>query len=39
MMTMFQPPVMSDPQFDHSMEAMDTEMAKLKEILEQGTSN
>jgi len=39
MMTMFQPPVMSDPQFDHSMEAMDTEMAKLKEILERGTSN
>ena len=35
MMTLFQPPAMSDPQFDHSMEEMNIEMARLKEILEQ----
>lgn len=34
MMTLFKPPAMSDQQFDHSMEEMDIEMAKLKEILE-----
>ena len=34
-MTLFQPPVMSDEQFDHAMKEMDVEMAKLKEILEQ----
>jgi uncharacterized protein YndB with AHSA1/START domain len=34
MMTLFKPPAMSDRQFDHSMEEMDIEMAKLKEILE-----
>lgn len=33
-MTLFQPPVMSDEQFDHAMKEMDVEMAKLKEILE-----
>ncbi|HWB85238.1 MAG TPA: SRPBCC family protein [Bryobacteraceae bacterium] len=33
-MTLFKPPAMSDQQFDHSMEEMDIEMAKLKEILE-----
>ena len=35
MMTLFKPPAMSDEQFDRSMEEMDIEMAKLKEILEQ----
>lgn len=34
MMTLFQPPVMTDPQFDHAMKEMDIEMAKLKEVLE-----
>ena len=34
MMTLFQPPVMDDQQFDHAMKEMDTEMNKLKEILE-----
>ncbi len=34
MMTLFQPPAMSDQLFDHSMAEMDIEMAKLKEILE-----
>ena len=34
MMTLFKPPAMSDQQFDHSMEEMDIEMDKLKEILE-----
>jgi uncharacterized protein YndB with AHSA1/START domain len=34
MMTLFQPPVMTDQQFDEAMKEMDTEMAKLKEILE-----
>ena len=34
MMTLFQPPVMSDELFNHSMKEMDTEMAKLKEIME-----
>lgn len=33
-MTLFQPPVMSDAQFDQAMLEMDVEMAKLKEILE-----
>ena len=33
-MTLFQPPVMSNEQFDHAMKEMDVEMAKLKEILE-----
>jgi len=34
MMTLFQPPVMSDPQFDQAMKEMDMETAKLKEIME-----
>jgi hypothetical protein len=34
MMTLFQPLVMNDPQFDQAMKEMDTEMKKLKEILE-----
>jgi uncharacterized protein YndB with AHSA1/START domain len=34
MMTLFQPPVMTDQQFDEAMKEMETEMAKLKEILE-----
>lgn len=34
MFTLFQPPVMSDTQFDRAMQEMDVEMAKLKEILE-----
>jgi len=34
MMTLFQPPVMSDQQFSDAMKEMDIEMAKLKEILE-----
>lgn len=34
MMTLFQPPVMTDGQFDGAMGEMDIEMAKLKEILE-----
>jgi uncharacterized protein YndB with AHSA1/START domain len=33
-MTLFQPPVMKDAQFDQAMLEMDIEMAKLKEILE-----
>lgn len=33
-MTLFQPPVMNDAQFDQAMKEMDIEMAKLKEILE-----
>jgi hypothetical protein len=35
MMSLFQPAVMSDQQFDEAMNQMDTEMKKLKEILEQ----
>ena len=34
MMTLFQPPVMTDPQFDQAMKEMDIEMAKLKELME-----
>ncbi len=34
MMTLFQPPLMTDAQFDHAMKEMDIEMAKLKEIME-----
>ena len=34
MMTLFQPAVMSDPQFDEAMKQMEIEMQKLKEILE-----
>jgi hypothetical protein len=34
MMTIFQPPVMTDAQFDSAMREMDIEMAKLKEVLE-----
>jgi hypothetical protein len=34
MMTFFQPPVMTDQQFDQAMNEMDIEMNKLKEILE-----
>jgi hypothetical protein len=34
MMTLFQPAVMSDRQFDEAMEEMEKEMKKLKEILE-----
>jgi hypothetical protein len=34
MMTLFQPPVMNDAQFDEAMKLMDIEMNKLKEILE-----
>ncbi len=34
MMTLFQPPVMSDQQFNDAMKEMDIEMVKLKEILE-----
>jgi hypothetical protein len=34
MMTLFQPPVMSDRQFDQAMKEMEIEMQKLKEILE-----
>jgi hypothetical protein len=34
MMTLFQPSVMSDGQFDQAMKEMDIEMAKLKEIME-----
>lgn len=34
MMTLFQPPILTDPQFDQAMKEMDIEMAKLKEILE-----
>jgi ketosteroid isomerase-like protein len=33
-MTFFQPPVMTDQQFDQAMKEMDIEMNKLKEILE-----
>jgi hypothetical protein len=33
-MTLFQPPVMTDPQFDRAMQDMEMEMQKLKEILE-----
>ncbi|MGA7840680.1 MAG: hypothetical protein WBS17_10410 [Candidatus Acidiferrales bacterium] len=35
MMTLFQPAVMSDQQFDEAMKEMEIEMKKLKEILEQ----
>jgi hypothetical protein len=35
MMTLFQPSVMTDQQFDHAMREMDIEMEKLKEIMEQ----
>ncbi len=34
LITLFQPTVMTDPQFDHAMKEMDIEMAKLKEIVE-----
>ena len=34
MMTLFQPAVMTDRQFDEAMEEMEKEMKKLKEILE-----
>ena len=34
MMTLFQPTVMSDQQFDEAMQQMEIEMQKLKEILE-----
>jgi len=34
MMTLFQPPIMTDPQFDQAMKEMDIEMQKLKEVLE-----
>jgi hypothetical protein len=34
MMTLFQPPIMTDAQFDQAMKEMDIEMAKLKEVLE-----
>jgi hypothetical protein len=34
MMTLFQPPIMTDIQFDQAMKEMDIEMAKLKEVLE-----
>ncbi len=34
MLTLFQPPVMSDAQFDLAMKEMDVEMAKLKELME-----
>jgi hypothetical protein len=34
MMTLFQPAVMTDPQFDQAMKEMDIELNKLKEILE-----
>jgi hypothetical protein len=34
MMTLFQPAVMSDQQFDEAMKEMENEMKKLKEILE-----
>lgn len=34
MFTLFQPPVMTDAQFDRAMEDMDVEMNKLREILE-----
>jgi hypothetical protein len=30
MMTFFQPPVMTDQQFDHAMKEMDIEMAKTE---------
>ncbi|MGE0615435.1 MAG: SRPBCC family protein [Bacteriovoracia bacterium] len=33
-MTLFQPPVMDDAQFNQAMREMDVEMAKLKELLE-----
>jgi len=34
MMTLFQPAVMDDQQFDAAMKEMEKEMKKLKEILE-----
>lgn len=34
MMTFFQPPVMTDRQFDQAMKEMDVEMSRLREILE-----
>lgn len=34
MMTLFQPPVMTDQQFDQAMSEMDIEMNKLREVLE-----
>jgi len=33
-MTLFQPPLMTDPQFDQAMKEMDIEMAKLKELMQ-----
>ena len=35
MMTLFQPAVMTDAQFDRAMAEMEIEMAKLKEIMEE----
>ena len=35
MITLFQPAVMNDAQFDHAMAEMEIEMAKLKEIMEE----
>jgi len=34
MMTLFQPPIMNDQQFNDAMKEMDIEMAMLKEVLE-----
>jgi hypothetical protein len=34
LMTLFQPPMMTDPQFDLAMKEMDIELLKLKEIME-----
>lgn len=34
MMTFFQPPILSDEQFDQAMREMDIEMGQLREILE-----
>lgn len=34
MMTLFQPPVMNDGQFDQAMKEMDIEMTKLKQLME-----
>ena len=36
MMTLFQPPVMNDAQFDTAMKEMDLELAQLRQILERG---
>ncbi|MGH9444208.1 MAG: hypothetical protein ACRD3O_00455 [Terriglobia bacterium] len=37
MMTFFQPPVLDDKAFDTASREVDTELAKLKEILERGS--